>query len=89
MFAFDWWNQRKLENDDTSDLTIDGPLKKRQRTENQVKDSKLKALPFSIDWFGGSDKGKKPHMEDRRIAVSDLSSKFKHSFTAQNKFSYI
>ena len=75
-----------MEDDDITDINIDGPPSKRKRLNAVTKDVKFKPLSFTIDWFGGSDKGKKPHMEDRRIAVSDLSSKFKHSFTAQNKF---
>lgn len=47
-------------------------------------DVKFQPLSFSIDWFGGSDKGKKAHLEDRRIAVPDLSTKWKHAFTAEN-----
>lgn len=66
-------------DDDINDLINDEPPNKKQKINKMN-------VSFSIDWFGGSDKGKKPHMEDRRIAISDLSSKFKHSFTSKNKY---
>eukprot|EP01083_Nonionella_stella_P070888 189966_1 len=72
--------KRKLQLDPNS--VNDEPAKKRQRTD---RNSNRVSLPFDIEYFGGSDKGKKPHMEDRRIAIADLSTKFDHPFTAQNK----
>eukprot|EP01084_Bolivina_argentea_P285252 489132_1 len=60
------------------------PTKKRKLLTNHNNNNDIK-MSFNIDWFGGSDKGKKAHMEDRRIGISDLSLEFKHPFTASNK----
>eukprot|EP01084_Bolivina_argentea_P193673 332250_1 len=78
-------SKRKLQNNIT-DLTDSNyePPNKKQRMNTDNEDIKFKPLKFTINWYGGSDKGKRAHMEDRRIAIDDLSTKLNHPFTTKN-----
>ncbi|ETO29600.1 hypothetical protein RFI_07520, partial [Reticulomyxa filosa] len=44
---------------------------------------------FEVEWFGASDKGKKPHMEDRRIEMPVLSQHCRLPYFQHNQFCFI
>lgn len=56
--------KRKL---DESENTFEEPPQKKQKAT--IKEEKC---DFTIEYFGGSDKGKKPTLEDRRIEIDNL-----------------
>jgi len=56
--------KRKIDSENIND--DDGPPIKKQKLMND------NVCMYNIEYFGGSDKGKKPTMEDRRIEITNL-----------------